>query len=104
MLKGNRKKLLSLLRRDPQMHNGLSARFRRQRQTKQRRHRGHHSFRIERLRSHAIASSSAERRGGPPSFIFRAWPLSRIIVRKAKKLSPSRVLDQRALIPAIVAV
>jgi hypothetical protein len=44
------------------------------------------------------------RRGGRPSAIFRAWPVSRIIVRKAEKLSPSRVLDQRALLPAIVAV
>ena len=82
----DRKKLLGLLRRDPQMHKGLSARFWRQRQTEQRGHRVHHGFRIEYLRSHSIASSTAQRRGARPSIILRAWTLSRIIARRAEKL------------------
>ena len=68
----DRKKLLRLLRRDPQMHNRLSARFRRQRQTKQRRHRVHHGLRIECIPSHAIASSDAKRWGARATVILCA--------------------------------
>ena len=80
----NRKKLLGLLRRDPQMHNRLSAGFRRQRQTKQRRHRVHCGFRIERFvvtQSPRRMRSEAERRGRR---YFSGVALSRVIVRKAE--------------------
>jgi hypothetical protein len=50
----------------------LSARFRCQRQTKQRRHGVYHGFRIEPFRGHEVPSSNATRRGARPAVIFRA--------------------------------